>query len=172
MLPDKLYYCHYQSPVGRLLLAGTNDALHLISFPEGKGTRQVQPGWQQNEKPFAHAIAELQQYFAGERQVFSIPFELHGTQFRKKVWLALAEIPFGQIITYGEMAKRVGNPKASRAVGAANGANNLPILLPCHRVIGANRKLTGFGGGLPTKQFLLRLENKNVQFTEDQLQLL
>ncbi|HFC04598.1 MAG TPA: methylated-DNA--[protein]-cysteine S-methyltransferase [Rhizobiales bacterium] len=154
----QLDYTYYDSPIGPLLLAGTVRALHLVSFPTGSRTRQPQDGWRENAETFAPVIAQLGEYFAGTRQVFDLQLELVGTEFQKDVWRALAQIPFGETISYGEMARRVNRPKASRAVGAANGANNLPIILPCHRVIGANKTLTGFGGGLKTKEFLLRHE--------------
>ncbi len=157
---QQIDYTYYDSPIGALLLAGTDKALHLLSFPTGSRTKQPADGWRENAATFAPVIAQLKEYFAGTRQEFDLQLELSGTDFQKDVWLALAKIPFGQTISYGEMAKRVNRPKASRAVGAANGANNLPIILPCHRVIGANKTLTGFGGGLPTKEFLLRHEQK------------
>ncbi len=158
--PQNLDYTYYDSPIGALLLAGTGKALHLLSFPTGSRTKHPQDGWHENADTFAPVITQLKEYFAGTRLEFDLPLELFGTDFQKDVWLALAKIPFGQTISYGEMAKRVNRPKASRAVGAANGANNLPIILPCHRVIGANKTLTGFGGGLPTKEFLLKHEQK------------
>lgn len=157
-MPQQIDYTYYDSPVGALLLAGTKDALHLISFPESSRTKHPQDGWREKAATFAPVIKQLKEYFAGKRQEFDLPLELIGTDFQKDVWRALAKIPYGETTSYGEIAKRVKRPKASRAVGAANGANNLPIILPCHRVIGANKTLTGFGGGLPTKEFLLRLE--------------
>lgn len=101
---------------------------------------------------------QLEAYFEGKLVDFDIPMELVGTDFQKDVWTALCDIPYGETISYGELARRIDRPKASRAVGAANGANHLPIIIPCHRVIGANKSLTGFGGGVETKQFLLELE--------------
>lgn len=105
-----------------------------------------------------HAEQELREYFAGQRKVFSIPLDMQGTEFQLGVWRALLEIPFGTTRSYGELAASLGNPQACRAVGAANGRNPIPIVVPCHRVIGSTGKLTGFGGGLPMKEFLLRLE--------------
>jgi methylated-DNA-[protein]-cysteine S-methyltransferase len=107
---------------------------------------------------FSEAIAQLEEYFAGERRDFSLPLPLEGTPFQTTVWSALRTIPYGATVSYGELARRIGRPSASRAVGAANGANPLPIILPCHRVIGADRSLKGFGGGLETKRFLLAFE--------------
>lgn len=103
---------------------------------------------------------QLQEYMNGERKSFAFPYELHGTPFQKRVWNALCEIPYGETRTYGEIAKAVGNPKACRAVGMANHNNPIAIVVPCHRVIGANGKLTGYGGGLDMKEYLLELEKK------------
>lgn len=105
------------------------------------------------------AAAQLRAYFAGELTSFTIPLELHGTEFQRQCWLALAEIEYGQTVSYGEQARRLGlGPDAARAVGAANGRNPVPVILPCHRVIGADGSLTGFGGGLPIKRYLLEHE--------------
>ncbi len=107
-------------------------------------------------------MKQLREYFAGKRADFDLPLAPEGTEFQRSVWRNLQDIPYGETISYGELAKRVGNPKASRAVGAANGQNPIPIVIPCHRVIGANGKLTGFGGGLPTKEALLALETRQL----------
>jgi methylated-DNA-[protein]-cysteine S-methyltransferase len=112
------------------------------------------------------AVKQLREYFAGRRAEFDLPLAPEGTEFQRTVWRNLQDIPYGETISYGELAKRVGNPKASRAVGAANGQNPIPIVIPCHRVIGANGKLTGFGGGLPTKEALLALETKQLRLAE------
>ena len=106
-------------------------------------------------------MAQLREYFEGTRQVFDVPLALSGTPFQLKVWAALTDIPYGETITYGELAQRIGQPDAVRAVGAANGKNPVPIIVPCHRVIGSNGKLTGYGGGLPIKAALLDLERRN-----------
>ena len=108
--------------------------------------------------PLQQAVDELQRYFAGECVAFSCPLDLHGTPFQLAVWQALRTIPYGETRSYGEIAQQIGRPAASRAVGAANGANPVAIIVPCHRVIGSNGTLTGYGGGLPTKDWLLRLE--------------
>jgi methylated-DNA-[protein]-cysteine S-methyltransferase len=151
-------YAWYDSPVGRLLLAGDGGALTLISFPSGSRMQRPAAGWQRDDGALDAAIAQLAEYFAGARQTFSLPLRPAGTPFQLSVWSALREIPFGQTISYGEIARRIGQPSAARAVGAANGANPLPIVVPCHRVIGADNSLTGFGGGLETKHFLLTHE--------------
>jgi methylated-DNA-[protein]-cysteine S-methyltransferase len=105
---------------------------------------------------------QLDEYFAGKRQEFDLPLAPAGTDFQCQVWQGLQEIPFGETWSYGELARHVGRPKASRAVGAANGLNPIPVIIPCHRVIGSNGKLTGFGGGLETKSFLLKLESSQA----------
>jgi len=153
-----LLYSHFDSPVGRLLMAGDEDALRILSFPTGSKTITPGPEWRPADAPFREVARQLDAYFNGELRAFSLPYRLSGTDFQKKVWQALAGIPYGETLSYGELASRLGAPNASRAVGAANGNNPIAIILPCHRVIGANGSLTGFGGGLPTKKFLLHHE--------------
>ena len=153
-------YTYMDSPVGRLLLTGDEDGLRLIGFPEGKMVIQPAADWIESRKTFHEAIRQLQGYFGGELREFDLPLAPEGTPFQLAVWSKLREIPYGETISYGELAARVGNPKASRAVGMANGRNPLPIVVPCHRVIGSSGKLTGFGGGLGTKQLLLDLERR------------
>ncbi len=165
-----MQYCHMPSPVGPLLLAGSKKTLNILSFPGGDKAIQPHADWVRSDSSFGEVKRQLQAYFAGELTQFDLRFELQGTPFQKKVWQTLATIPIGQTRTYGWLAKAVGSPKASRAVGAANGANPLPVILPCHRIIGANGKLTGFGGGLPTKKFLLELEG--VKLPGEQLIML
>jgi methylated-DNA-[protein]-cysteine S-methyltransferase len=157
--PTITHYTHLESPVGRLLLAGDADALMLINFPTGSQALQPKAGWVRDDSMFADAARQLDEYFTGERVEFSMRLEMDGTDFQKDVWTALRKVPFGATVSYGELARLVGRPKASRAVGAANHANPLPIVVPCHRVIGSDRSLTGFGGGLETKQKLLEFEN-------------
>lgn len=159
-----MYYCYLNTPVGDLLLAGDDDALSLIGFPKGKMRRDPEPDWIFNEKPLAEARRQLRQYFAGERREFDLPLNLTGTDFQVQVLEELQRIPYGETTSYGDIAKRIGRPKAVRAVGAANGRNPLPIIVPCHRVIGSGGDLTGFGGGLDTKEALLRLEAENTEF--------
>lgn len=151
-------YTCLDSPIGRLLVAGDGSALTCISFERGR--RPVRPGadWTRAEQPFRDAASQLRAYFAGRLRRFDLPLKPHGTDFERLVWSALTEIPYGCTIAYGELAARIGRPTASRAVGLANGRNPLPIVIPCHRVIGANGALTGYGGGLETKRWLLSLE--------------
>jgi methylated-DNA-[protein]-cysteine S-methyltransferase len=159
-----MYYCYLDSPVGELLLAGDDDALSLVSFPEGSMRRDPEPDWIYNEKPFEAARQQLTEYFAGERREFDLPLKLSGTEFQLSVLHALQRIPYGETTSYSDIAERIGRPKAVRAVGAANGRNPIPIIVPCHRVIGSHGDLTGFGGGLDTKEALLRLEAEHSQF--------
>ncbi len=153
-----MYYCYLNSPVGELLLAGDDDALAMIGFPKGAMRRDPEGNWIYNEKPLAAAIRQLNEYFAGERHEFDLPLRLDGTEFQLLVLAELRRIPYGETTSYGDIAARIGRPKAVRAVGAANGRNPIPIIVPCHRVIGSSGDLTGFGGGLDTKEALLRLE--------------
>jgi methylated-DNA-[protein]-cysteine S-methyltransferase len=149
------------TPIGELLLAGDDDGLSLVGFPTGKMRHDPEPDWIFNEKPFAAARQQLEEYFAGERKDFDLPLHLSGTDFQIQVLQELRRIPYGETRSYGDIAKRIGRPKAMRAVGAANGRNPIPIIVPCHRVIGSSGDLTGFGGGLDTKEALLRLEAEN-----------
>jgi methylated-DNA-[protein]-cysteine S-methyltransferase len=147
------------SPVGPLLLAGDRDALHVLSFGVGSRLREIDASWQPDTKGVLKDVRkELDRYFAGRLQQFSTPVAFRGTPFQKTVWQELQRIPYGETISYLELAKRIDNQKAVRAVGMANGANPVAIIVPCHRVIGSNGSLTGFGGGLPTKRALLELE--------------
>jgi methylated-DNA-[protein]-cysteine S-methyltransferase len=158
-------YSYLESPIGTLLIAGDADAIHFINFPKGGRAIKPQAGWTESTRgPVSNALRQLREYFGGKRVEFDLPLAPEGTEFQHNVWRRLQEIPYGATISYGELAKRVGNPKASRAVGAANGQNPIPIVIPCHRVIGANGKLTGFGGGLPTKEALLALEARQLSF--------
>jgi len=157
-LSDTLYWHEIDSPVGRLLLAGDGESLIQVRFQSGPRPQPPQADWVADAAPFRAAIEQLGEYFDGRRRRFDLPLAPRGTEFQRRVWRALAEIPYGKTISYGELAHRIGNPSASRAVGLANGANPLPIVVPCHRVIGANGSLTGFGGGLPIKRKLLALE--------------
>ncbi len=157
-----MYYCYLDTPIGELLLAGEDEALAMIGFPKGSMRRDPEPDWIFNEKPLATARQQLTEYFAGTRREFDLPVAFSGTEFQVSVLEALQEIPYGETVSYGEIARRIGRPKAVRAVGAANGRNPIPIVVPCHRVIGSTGDLTGFGGGLDTKEALLRLEAENT----------
>ena len=146
------------SPVGPLMLAADDNGLRHIEFRDNRHPAD-RSDWHGGDNEILDAtVAQLREYFDGERRDFDLPLAPQGTEFQRVVWQELARIPYGATISYAQLAQRVGNASAMRAVGAANGRNPLPIVLPCHRVIGADGSLTGFGGGLPTKQFLLRLE--------------
>ena len=140
-----MFYCYMDSPIGKLFLAGDQEGLKHINFPKEKKPVDPKPGWLEMPAFFTSAKAELAEYFACKRQQFSIDIKPDGTDFQLSVWRMLRKVPYGRTVSYGELAKRVGNPNASRAVGAANGANPIPIIIPCHRVIGASGDLTGFG---------------------------
>jgi methylated-DNA-[protein]-cysteine S-methyltransferase len=147
------------SPVGPLLLAGTTDALHVLSFGAGSRPRAIDASWAPDTTNVLTGVRrELDEYFAGRLKQFRTPVAFHGTPFQNAVWQELRRIPYGKTVSYLDLAKRLDHPKAVRAVGMANGANPIAIIVPCHRVIGSNGSLTGFGGGLPTKRALLELE--------------
>jgi len=148
-----MFYTWMESPVGRLLLAGDEKGLRKLLF-----AGNPEPGWREDPAALAEPVRQLRAYFAGELHNFELPLAPEGTPFQLRVWRELCRIPYGQTISYGELARRVGSPKASRAVGLANGANPISIIVPCHRVIGSNGKLTGYGGGLKNKEWLLGLE--------------
>ncbi len=156
-----MYYCYFDTPIGELLLAGEADSLSMIGFPKGAMRRDPETDWIYNEAPFEIVRRQLGEYFTGERKDFDLALSLSGTEFQVAVLEALQRIPYGETISYGAVAKLIGRPKAVRAVGAANGRNPIPIIVPCHRVIGSSGDLTGFGGGLDTKAALLRLEAEN-----------
>ena len=151
-----MYWCETASPVGPLLLAGDSRALVQLHFQSGPTALEPLPEWRHDPAPFAEALGQLAEYFRGTRREFTVPLAPRGTPFQLAVWRALRTIPYGETISYGVLAARLGS--AARAVGAANGANPLPIIVPCHRVIGADGSLTGFGGGLGIKRALLELE--------------
>jgi len=125
-----------------------------------KRTVDIQPEWISSDKPFRSLTQQLNEYFLGKRHHFDFPIRFSGTDFQELVWKELLNIPYGTTTTYGEIARQIGNPKAVRAVGMANGQNPIPIIIPCHRVIGSNGKLTGFGGGVHNKAMLLSLESR------------
>jgi methylated-DNA-[protein]-cysteine S-methyltransferase len=155
-----LAYGYAGSPVGRLLVAGDVNLLHLICFPTERRAQKPPASWRRDEAHFAETFRQLRAYFAGELTRFDLPLRRAGTAFQNTVWAALCDIPYGETISYGTLAARIGKPTAYRAVGGANGANPLPIVVPCHRVIGSDKPLTGFGGGVDIKRFLLAHERK------------
>jgi methylated-DNA-[protein]-cysteine S-methyltransferase len=155
-------YTRHDSPVGPLLLAGDGVGLKIIGFASGKS--RVEPGaeWEERREAFADAVLQLDEYFAGTRREFQLRLAPDGTTFQMQVWQTLTRIPYGETWSYRDLATALGNVQAVRAVGLANGRNPLPIVIPCHRVIGADGSLTGYGGGLPIKTALLALERRVV----------
>jgi methylated-DNA-[protein]-cysteine S-methyltransferase len=158
-------YVTIDSPIGRLLLQTDGVSLTglYMDVPSRPPPGMTDSGQDGSAGPLPEAVRQLEQYFAGNRRDFELPLRLHGTEFQQRVWHALTEIPYGATWSYGELAKRIGNPNASRAVGLANGRNPISILVPCHRVIGADGSLTGYGGGLQRKQWLLAHEGLGGQ---------
>lgn len=148
--------CIYESPIGPFTLASNGEAITQLEFEGGRYPLPQYP--RGDDKVLKQARKELDAYFAGKLKDFTVPVAPEGTEFQKKAWKALQKIPYGTTRSYGQQAKVVGNPSASRAVGAANGRNPIAVIIPCHRVIGSNGSLTGFGGGMKRKQFLLDLE--------------
>ena len=153
-------YAYADSPIGRLLLRSDGVALTgLYMDVPGRTARGVDEAVEDaSAGPLPDTMRQLDEYFAGHRRAFDLPLRLHGTDFQQRVWKVLKEIPYGATWSYGELAKRIDNPNASRAVGLANGRNPISILVPCHRVIGADGALTGYGGGLERKRWLLAHE--------------
>jgi len=157
MSPPTLYTT-MTSPIGELLLVGDGEVLRGLYMREGRRPIAPRAGWTEATEPFAEARTQLGQYFAGERTSFDVALALEGQPFQLRVWQALQEIPYGETASYGEIARRVGQPDSARAVGLANGRNPVAVIVPCHRVIGADGSLTGYGGGLERKRLLLDLE--------------
>ncbi|MDM1291813.1 methylated-DNA--[protein]-cysteine S-methyltransferase [Acinetobacter indicus] len=158
----KLAFMYMPSPVGRLKLVSTDSALVAVIWDNEnpKRVRQAELVEQLDHPILLDAQQQLNEYFQGQRQTFELPLDFEGTEFQKKVWQALLNIPFGETRSYRQIAEQVGSPKAVRAVGAANGQNPISIIAPCHRVIGSSGKLVGFAGGLDNKEILLKLEQQ------------
>ena len=154
------YYTYFDSPIQPLLLTSDGAALTGLFMVEQKHGPEVGADWTEDADapPFAETRRQVTEYFAGTRREFNLPLLPQGTEFQYKVWTELQNIPYGETLSYGALAQKIGAPNASRAVGLANGRNPISIIVPCHRVIGANGKLTGYGGGLPRKAALLALE--------------
>ena len=156
------YWWGMDFPIGRLTLHSDGRSLTGVGFPGERPTEGLGDLGREDPGPFAAALRQLGEYFAGARRTFDLPLSPQGTTFQRLVWDELSRIPYGTTISYGELARRIGNPNAVRAVGGANRRNPLPIIIPCHRVIGGDGRLTGFGGGLPIKQALLTFEGTGV----------
>ena len=161
-------FTRIESPVGRLLLAADEEGLRVLSFLDGREDKVIDagPAWREVAPDeftmLRETVRQLRAYWSRELRDFDLPLKPQGTPFQLSVWKQLCAIPYGTTISYGELARRVGNPKGSRAVGLANGSNPIAIVIPCHRVIGSNGKLTGYGGGLPIKEKLLELEQQRL----------
>ena len=153
-----MLYSTHHSPIGELLLFGEAQELRGLWMQGGLRPRAVDPAWHRDDAAFTAAHEQLDEYFRGERDSFDLPLAPAGTEFQLRVWEQLRRIPYGETMTYGEVAREIGSPSASRAVGHANGSNPIAVIVPCHRVIGSNGTLTGFGGGLERKRKLLDLE--------------
>jgi methylated-DNA-[protein]-cysteine S-methyltransferase len=155
---DTMRYALIISPLGELFTARDEFGITMLYLPTGKNAVTVDPEWRRDDNAFDDLRPQLSEYFAGQRREFVLPLNARGTPFQKRVWAALLEIPFGETVSYGATALAIGTPTASRAVGLANGQNPISIVVPCHRVVGANGSLTGYGGGLAAKQWLLQHE--------------
>jgi methylated-DNA-[protein]-cysteine S-methyltransferase len=151
-------YRHLETPLGKVLLTGRDGTLTGLHFTGLNATPAIDPAWVLDDSGFGHICSQLDEYFAGSRQSFDLPLQMDGSPFQKEVWSALLDIQYGETASYGEIARRIGRRGAARAVGAANGRNPIAIIVPCHRVIGADDTLTGYGGGLDRKAWLLDLE--------------
>ena len=152
-------YTHVDTPIGKLTVVAGGTGIRRILW---EGEEPPEGAVEGRSDILAAAETQIREYFSGTRTTFDLPLDLGGTPFQQKVWRELGSIPFGTTISYGEQARRIGRPQAARAVGAANGRNPVPVVLPCHRVIGSGGALTGFGGGLDTKRTLLRHEEEIV----------
>jgi methylated-DNA-[protein]-cysteine S-methyltransferase len=156
-MSQNVRYLTMRSPIGELLIAENHSGVIQIHFQKGRG--RIEQSWERVDHLQTGITKQLEEYFRGERFDFDVPLRPHGTAFQLSVWEALQEIPYGETISYLDLANRIKKPQAVRAVGAANGANPLPIVIPCHRVIGHNGKLVGYGGGLEIKKHLLSMES-------------
>jgi methylated-DNA-[protein]-cysteine S-methyltransferase len=161
----QISYSVLDSPLGDLLLAADDRGLTSLYLSTGRHDASPRPGWHRCDEAFTDAATQLDEYFAGRRQAFDLPLNPSGTGFQLQVWLALRQIPYGETASYGSTAVAIGHPNGSRAVGLANGRNPISIIVPCHRVIGADGSLTGYGGGLEAKRWLLAHEAKHAGLT-------
>ena len=158
-----MYYSNYHSPMGDIILTANKSGLTALAFCQGKSPLKIESHWQEKPEIFTEVTRQLTQYFTGERESFDLPLAPQGTPFQQKVWLALRQIKQGETKTYAWLAKKIENEKAVRAVGTANGANPIALIIPCHRVIGSNGKLTGYAGGLGLKAKLLMHEGAHFK---------
>ncbi len=155
-----MYYTKFDTRLCEIILAGDAKGLAHLDLNTGQGSRafEIQDAWELKPEFFKDTQSQILEYLAGKRTVFEVCLNPAGTEFQKKVWAQLRTIPYSNLVSYGEIAKQLGNPKAARAVGAANGKNPIPLIIPCHRVVGGNGNLTGFAHGLAIKEKLIALE--------------
>ncbi len=156
---NQIYYAFVESPLGPVLLVRDDVGLIYINFQDGSNQLEIQLDWEQSDAALKEAIEQIGDYFQGDRKLFDLTLSTQGTEFQEQVWQAVCDIPYGSTDSYGSIAKQINRPKASRAVGAANGQNRLPIVIPCHRVVGSSGKLTGYAGGVHLKKWLLNHES-------------
>lgn len=171
IMGEQIFFTVRESPLSEILLAGNAQGLTQVAFQAGKSPLRPGPDWRRDDGVWRTAVAQLTAYFAGELTQFALPLAPQGTPFQQEVWAYLQTIPYGRTTTYGAIAEALGKPNASRAVGAANGRNPIAIIIPCHRVIGSDGKLTGYAGGLKIKEALLGLERNGRLGTTQQLTL-
>jgi methylated-DNA-[protein]-cysteine S-methyltransferase len=165
-MPERaMRYTVLDSPLGGLLVARDAYGLTALYLPTGKNAQRPDPSWDRDDDAFDDVRTQLEEYFAGSRQEFDLALHADGTAFQLQVWAALREIPYGETASYGQTAAAIGRPTGSRAVGLANGRNPISIIVPCHRVIGANGSMTGYGGGIEAKQWLLAHEQRHIGAT-------
>jgi methylated-DNA-[protein]-cysteine S-methyltransferase len=157
--PQTKTYTTFDSPIGKLLALGDGEALTGLYMQNSRRPVTVLPSWERDDEAFGDLREQLGEYFAGARREFDLPVAPAGSAFQQRVWSALREIPYGETESYGELAERIGHPGSARAVAAANGQNPIAVVVPCHRVIGANGTLTGYAGGIERKRLLLDLES-------------
>jgi methylated-DNA-[protein]-cysteine S-methyltransferase len=160
---ENLLYTTAESPIGQLLLIGDGETLRGVHIQEGRKPARIGDSWKRAEEPFVEVRKQLDEYFGGERVGFELALAATGSDFERRVWRELEAIPYGETTSYGELAGRIGHPGSARAVGMANGRNPISIIVPCHRVIGADGTLTGYGGGVERKRFLLELEQGTLR---------
>lgn len=164
-MQEPIVWTWTKSPLGRLRLVGRDGALSGLYFEKHRGAPAPEAHWREDLEPFAAVVAQLGEFFSGRRTAFDLDLELDGTGFQQRVWSALREIPYGAQVTYGELAARIGAPRAARAVGRANALNPISIIVPCHRVVASNGSLTGYAGGIAQKSWLLDLERSGPAMT-------
>ncbi len=153
-----MYYDILETQLGPLLVAGDDDGVRQVIFQDGSRRKAIPPQWTLDRQAAGEAVRQLSAYFAGELRRFTLSLSPEGTPFQQEVWRRLLQVPYGATVSYGRIAEGIGRPTASRAVGMANGRNPIPVIIPCHRVIGASGALTGYAGGLHLKEGLLRIE--------------